>query len=100
MANNVTSIQGYMKPIGYQQIATVSSAVGLTVPTVGGDLALIQAEAQNVRWRDDGTNPTAAIGMILVANDILMYTGDFSAIKFFEVTSGAKINVTYYKNKG
>ena len=43
--------------LGYQQITSLSSATGLTVPQ-GATLALIVPETQNVRWRDDGTNPT------------------------------------------
>lgn len=94
--NFSSTIQGHLVPNGFQQITTVSAAVGLTVPD-GTKLAMIQAESQNVRWRDDGTNPTAAIGMKLVANDILVYTGVMSAIKFIEETVSAKLNITYYK---
>lgn len=94
--NFSSTIQGHLVPNGFQQITTVSAAVGLTVPD-GTKLAMIQAESQNVRWRDDGTNPTAAIGMKLVANDILVYTGVMSAIKFIEETGSAKLNITYYK---
>lgn len=99
MANNVTTIPGYLKPIGYEQITTLSSSVSLNPPNFA-DVALIQPETQNVRWRDDGTDPTAAIGMILVANDILIYTGKMAEIEFIEVAASAKLNVTYYKNNG
>lgn len=58
---------------------------------------MIQAESQNVRWRDDGVNPTASVGMVIVANDTLFYTGDFSAIKFIEVTGSAKLNIIFYE---
>lgn len=82
--------------LGYQQITNLSAAVGLTVPT-GATLALIQAETQNVRWRDDGTNPTASVGMYIVADSILPYTGKLSAIKFIQATASAKLNITYYR---
>ncbi|HNA61455.1 MAG TPA: hypothetical protein PKW79_00055 [Rhabdochlamydiaceae bacterium] len=99
MANNVTSTPGHLEVISYQQITSLSSATGLTVPDKATH-AFIQPEAQNVRWRDDGNNPTASVGMLLVANDLFIYTGTFSAIKFIEVTASAKLNVTYYRNKG
>lgn len=99
MANNVTSTPGHLEVISYQQITSLSSAAGLTVPDKATH-AFLQPEAQNVRWRDDGVNPTSSVGMILVANDTLIYTGNFSAIKFIEVSASAKLNVTYYKNKG
>lgn len=82
-------------PLGYQQITSLSSATALTVP-VGTGLCLIQAETQSVRWRDDGTNPTASVGMILAAGDILFYTGKSVNLKFIEVTASAKLNVSYY----
>jgi len=81
--------------LGYQQITSVSSAVGLTVPT-GATRALIVAEGANVRWRDDGTNPTSSVGMLLLASNLLSYDGDLNRIKFIEVTSSAKLNISYY----
>ena len=90
-----------LSPFGYQQITSLSAATALTVPAptnaVPATLALIQAETQNVRWRDDGTNPTASVGMLLVVGDILPYTGDLSKLKFIEATTGAKLNVSYYR---
>lgn len=91
------TLQAYMQPVLYTQVTSLGSAVGLGTIPDGAKLAVIQAEAQNVRYRDDGTNPTTGAGMILVANDILFYTGNFSAIKFIEVTATAKLNVTFYK---
>lgn len=93
--NQSKTVQGYAEPAGYVQI-TCATATGLTVPDFA-KYALIQPEAQNVRWRDDGTNPTAAIGQIIVANDTLVYSGKLTAIKFIEVTGTAKVNVTFYK---
>lgn len=83
------------RPLGYQQIGTVSSAIGLTVP-MGALVALIQAESQDVRWRDDGTNPTSTSGMTIAAGTILPYTGNLSAIKFIEAAASAKVSVSYY----
>jgi len=85
----------YHIPKGYQQITDLSSAVGLTVPD-GASYAVIQAEDENVRYRDDGTSPTDAVGMLLEATDSIRYVSDLSAVEFIEVTSGAKLNVSYY----
>lgn len=86
-------------PLGYQQITTVSAATALTVPT-GAKEAIITVEGQAVRYRDDGTDPTATVGMPLAVTGTgqpLDYTGTLSAIKFIEQTSGAKLNILYYK---
>lgn len=84
-----------IRAYGYQQITSLSSATALTVP-LGATIALIQAETQDVRWRDDGTSPTASVGMIIGAGTTLPYTGDLNAIKFIEATASAKLNISYY----
>jgi len=83
------------KCLGYQQITGLSTVKTL-VPPDGATYALIQAEAQSVRWRDDGTNPSASVGMIITANTYLEYTGNPATFKFIEVTSGAILNISYY----
>lgn len=86
-------------PVGYQKITSLSSAVGLTVPTTGAQLpsyCIITPETQAVRWRDDGTNPTASVGYPLAAGSELRYDGDLKAIKFIEQTSSAVLNISYY----
>jgi len=89
--------------LGYQQITTLSSATGLTVPSVDANglscrpsIALITPEGQAVRWRDDNVNPTASVGMPLAVGVTLQYDGDLTQIKFIEQVSGAKINISYY----
>lgn len=81
--------------LGYQQITSLSAATGLTVPQ-GATLALIVPETQNVRWRDDGTNPTASVGMPIFVGASLSYDGDFNKIRFIETTASATLNVSYY----
>jgi len=98
-----TAVKAITSCLGYQQITTLSSATKLTVPTTDLNglsakptLALIVAETQNVRWRDDGVAPTASVGMPLAANVTLQYDGDLSRIQFIEQTGGAKLNISYY----
>jgi len=80
---------------GYQQITALSSAAALTVPDEAR-IALIQAESKSVRWRDDGTNPTASVGMVLDAGAAMLYDGSLSAIRFIETAASAKLNISYY----
>lgn len=82
--------------LGYQQISSLSAATALTVPT-GATTAVITVEAQAVRYRDDGTVPTASVGMPVAVGGTLTYTGPLSKIKFIEQTSGATVNISYYK---
>lgn len=93
--HTVGVIDSPITPKGYEQVTSLSSAAGLTVPS-GATVALIHAEDQNVRWRDDGTDPTTTVGMLQIAGSERWYVGDLSAIKFIEVASSAKLNVSYY----
>lgn len=82
--------------LGYEQLTSLGApAKALTVPA-RAKIAFIQAEAQAVRWRDDGTDPTASVGMRLVADEEMWFTGDLNAVKFIEEAAGAKLNVSYY----
>jgi hypothetical protein len=89
--------------LGYQQITSLSASTGLTVPQTDlnglackPSIAIITAETQAVRWRDDDVAPTASVGMPLASGSTLQYDGDLSKIRFIEQTASAKINVTYY----
>lgn len=81
--------------LGYQQITSLSAATTLTVPA-GATLALIIAETQAVRWRDDGTAPTSTVGMPLATGSALSYDGDLKAVQFIEQTASATLNISYY----
>ena len=83
-----------LKPKGYQQINGLAAATALTVPA-GAYYALIKCETATVRWRDDGVDPTAAVGMLLDVGDEFWYTGELSKIKFIQ-TAASVLNVCYY----
>lgn len=85
------------KSLGFEQNTSLSSATGLASIPAGADMALLQVTGQNVRWRDDGTNPTTTIGMVLTSGaDPYPYSGDLTKIKFIESTASAVLNVTYF----
>lgn len=87
------------KPLGYQQIADLSAAEGLA-PPAGASFAVVNPESQAVRWRDDGTPPTASVGMLIPVDGEFTYQGDLTKIKFIQAASGAKLNVSYYAATG
>ena len=90
--------------LGYQQITSLSAATNLTVPTrnpVSGmqqqpTMAIIIAQTQAVRWRDDGVAPTATVGMPLPVGVPLVYDGPLQNIQFIEQTASAALNISYY----
>ena len=67
-------------------------AVGPTPPTY----AIIQAEAQALRWRDDGVDPTTTVGMVIPAGGELRYDGDLNKIRLINATAGAICNYALY----
>ena len=84
-------------PKGYQQLTVSTAAVGLTLPA-GAQRAVITVEVQSIRWRDDGTAPTDAIGTLVAANatielNSLLSLRQFKAIR---VSVDAKLSITYY----
>lgn len=89
-------------PMGYQQIAaaTLTASTPLTVPIINGrkpTWAVIQAETQSARYRDDEVAPTAAIGMLITVGDPLIYTGDLNKIRLINAVAGTILNIAYYQ---
>ena len=87
---------GFVAPLGYQQITSLSASTSLTVPSYAS-VAVITVEGAGVRYRDDGTAPTASVGAPLAVGQSLTYMGALSNLKFIQQTSGATINVLYYR---
>lgn len=85
--------------LGYQQRTVSSSSVGFTTVPAGAEAAHITVETGAVRWRDDATAPTAAVGMPIAAGDSLWFEGDLAATRFIRQTVDATLNVTFYSTQ-
>ena len=94
MADRFTA-DAAITPIAYKQITNVASVC--SVPVGNGRVALIQALNQNVRWRDDDSDPTDSVGMRLHAGETIFYVGDLRKLRFIEESSGAELNLTVYE---
>jgi hypothetical protein len=84
-----------LTPLGYQQITSLSSAAALTVPA-GSTCAEIVVEGASIRWREDGTNPTASVGMPMTVGSSRLHTTSLAAFRAIEQSSGAVLNIHYY----
>lgn len=82
-------------PIGYQKLINLATPVGLTAP-LGARHALIQAEGKAVRWRDDGTDPTVADGLLIATDTIFSYHGALTRIRFIETAASATLHIAFY----
>ena len=92
-----------MVPLGYCQVG--SSALGsasklsanCTIPA-NATMAVLQAESANVRYRDDGTAPTASVGMIVISGAApLLYTGTLTALQIIAASGSPLLDVSFYR---
>lgn len=88
-------------PLGYCQLTSIDASTLVSscsggIP-VGANFAVVQPEAQAIRYRDDGTAPTSSVGMPLAVGASLYYAGALSSLRVISATSGAKLNVLFYR---
>lgn len=87
------------QPVGYGQddsFASASALPGIPSAEKKARVAIIQAEGDSLRWRDDGTDPTTDVGMLLIAGESFFYVGDLSRFKIIESSTSSVVNVSYY----
>lgn len=89
----------YVEPCGYQQLTVSTTAVALTLPP-GAVRALITVESQPIRFRDDKIDPTASIGMPILAGTTFTLSSRLSSVQFRAIRSGASdaiLSISYYR---
>lgn len=93
-------------PKGFEQITVSSAAIGPTTATLNAittktdleaNCAVFRCETADVRWRDDGSNPTASVGYLLKAGEELVYDGNLRTLKFIRTASDATVDAAYYR---
>lgn len=90
----------YVKPIGYRQVTVSTTAVAIPTIPAGATRAVVVVEAQPLRYRDDGTNPTASVGMLCVAATRFELESRASILAFKAIRSGGTdsvLSVSFYK---
>lgn len=89
-----------MTPLGFVVLANLSIVTALN-PPADANIAILAAEVAAVRFRDDGQDPSAAVGMPLPAGaPPWEYAGDLFAVRFIEQAPGAVLNVLFYQFSG
>lgn len=85
-------------PLGHDKFdATTGAAIGLpNLPNPNRLRRVMIRPRGEVRFRDDGVDPDSANGMRLLADETLVYDGDFIALKFIGIGSTATVDVAYY----
>jgi hypothetical protein len=110
LPQKVCTLQSPMVALGYCQQTSVSTAVGLNsgsgacasgIPA-GAVLAVVEVESQTARWRDDGTAPTASVGMPLAAGAPYTFTSQvtddnaLADVKLIPETGSMTVDATFY----
>ena len=96
---------GPYAPLGFCQITSLGSAVALVTAScstgsvpAGAVIAEICVETASVRYRDDGTAPTAAVGIIVTAGTCYSYAIiPLTAVQFIAVSGSPVVDVAFYK---
>lgn len=87
-------------PTGYVQITSLASAAGFAVPA-NTTFCLIIPGTAALRYRGDGTNPTATIGQPLAIGQVAsfrMSATNLAALRFIQQSSGGVANIDCYKD--
>jgi len=75
----------YDDTIAFEALTVAGTAVGFTAATYAGAYtAVVRIEGAQVRYRTDGTSPTASVGMVADPGDVIHVSSsrDLQAIKF------------------
>ena len=84
--------------LGYQQVAAggADASFAPTIPD-GTEYMEVVATAQAIRWRADGTTPTASVGMpVPVATPVIFFFQSLPQLRLIAQVAGAALDITYY----
>ena len=90
----------------FETVTVAGASTALTAAThsptggPGAEQALLTLEAGQIRWRADGTAPTAAVGHLLEIGDSLVLDGADTITKFRGIRTGGtsgSLSVSYQR---
>lgn len=86
--------------VGFQELAITTDAQALTLPPAAQS-AVCQVQGQPVRWRADGTAPTATVGVAADDGDEVDVLGrgtlqNFRVIRHGDGSAGGKLACHYF----
>ena len=89
-----------LQPLGYCQLTSLNSATNFSacpggIPG-GANVAWISVSSEGIRYRDDGTRPTAFVGFPIPPGGTLLYVGRPTLIQLIEQKTSATVDVLFY----
>ncbi len=96
----VRNATNFITPLGYCQLTSIAASTLISscaggIPALTG-WAVICIETAAIRWRDDGTAPTASVGMPIVAGGCFNYSGTFATLRVIAQTGSPVVNISFY----
>lgn len=93
-ANKMNITAGLFKAFAYESITVGTVAIGFTDATIqtGSEYAkraIVTTETASIRYRYDGTSPTASEGHLLTPQSVLVLTGSDNIKNFRAIRSGS-----------
>ena len=90
----------YIVPLGYCQLTSIAASTLVSscsggIPALTG-WAVLCVDTAAIRWRDDGTAPTASVGMPIAAGQCFNYSGTFSALRVIAQSGSPVVNISFY----
>ena len=107
-AVNIAGAKDVRSAFDFEVVTALITAVQCTVATFAPDgsiratVAVITTEDDAIRWREDGSNPTATVGHLLEAGGIKVISGhsnivNFRAIRDTNAVANVPMSISYYK---
>ena len=90
-------------PVGFQAISlSDSTALGVNTTVAGATLLRVSVETNDVRYRDDGTDPALTTGVVLWSGSTYIFDGynGTSDLKFQRTTGSAEVTIAAYRHPG
>lgn len=98
------SWQPGLQTVTYEELTVGASAIRLTianiVTTPPVEKVILTVEDAQIRWRDDGTDPTASVGRLANPTDVLTLDNRNRIVNFRAIRTGgtsATLNVDYLR---
>ena len=78
-----------LRTFAFEALAVAGTSIGFTAATlIGARLATAAVESAQIRYRTDGTDPTATVGVLANPGDVITIYGNVDISAFRAIRTG------------
>ena len=78
-----------LRTFAFEALAVAGTSIGFTAATAtSAKLAVAKVESAQIRYRTDGTAPTATVGIIADPGDVILVYGSADVLAFRAIRTG------------